>query len=160
MPYDEEDDTGPSERFKKTGLKKVSEQKSMFEGKAKKPSQEEFDQKVKQSQERQTGHKQKASELAIKFRKIIDDKTLPENKNVFVLDFERDLLREMIQLAMDINSDPNEIEGMGSLSCITMLFKTCFSQRDRLNKLEYNFSELSKNLNEIVKTLDNGKVSG
>jgi hypothetical protein len=52
----------------------------------------------------------------------------------------------MIKLAVEINTDPNEQEGMGSLMWIVLLLKTCVSQRDRINKLEYSVSQLEKKL--------------
>jgi hypothetical protein len=56
-----------------------------------------------------------------------------------------------MQLAMDINNDPNEEnEGMGGLTLITCLFKTCLAQRDRLNELEYSFHSLTKKLDANV----------
>lgn len=160
MPFDEEDDDGPSDHSKKIGLKKVSDQKSIFDDKLKKPSKEDFDQRVKKTQERKVGYQHKAADLAVKFRGMMEDKTLVQNRSVFIKDFEREILGEMIQLAMDINADPNEQEGMGSLSWITLLFKTCLSQRDRLNSLEYNLLELSKKITEPSQTIDNKKVSG
>jgi len=160
MPFDEEDqDTGPSEHSKKIGLKKVSDQKSIFDNAPKKPTKEEFELKVKERQDRQTGYKQKAADLAVKFRRMMEDKTLVQNRSVFAKEIERDVLSEMIQLAMDINADPSEQEGMGSLSWITLLFKTCLSQRDRLNNLEFISEDLGKKIKSISESLDSKKSS-
>ncbi len=149
MPFDEESDK-PSEQSQKIGLKKVSSQKSIFDAMPKKPTQEEFDEKVKHTMERATGYKRKASELALAFTKALKDKTLPQNKNAFQLEVEREMLTNMVQLAIDINNDPNEQEDMGSLSWITLLMKTCFAQRDRINLLEYSIAQLEKSVNELV----------
>lgn len=143
MPFDEEDEVQAS---KKIGLKKVSSQKSIFDNIPKKPTQEDFDKQVTVSQEKMMGHKQKAAELALQFKKLVEDKTLPQNKNVFAQEIEREILTKMVQLAIDINNDPNEQEGMGSLSWITLLLKTILSQRDRINKLEYTLSLLEKKM--------------
>ena len=50
----------------------------------------------------------------------------------------------MIKLAVDVNNDPNEQEGMGSLMWIVLLLKTLLMQRDRINQLEYVVSQLEK----------------
>ena len=63
----------------------------------------------------------------------------------------------MIHLAVDINNDPNEQEGMGSLTWITLLFSACLSQRDRLNKLEYLTEQLGKKIDSMQ--VDKPKVS-
>lgn len=143
MPFDEDDSEQP-EQPKKVGLKNVSSQKSIFESMPKKPTPEEFDQKVKRVQERASHYKAKAADLAMQFNRAMSDKTLPQNKNMFQQELEKDLLQQMVQLAIDINNDPNEKEGMGSLSWITLLLKTCFSQRDKINRLEYAVSQLEK----------------
>ena len=99
------------------------------------------------------------------------DKTLPQNRNILNAETERELMQNMIQLAIEINNDPaEENEGMGSLTWITLLLKTCLSQRDRLNEMEYAFSLLQKRLDssaladfvnkEISKALDKKKENG
>ena len=144
MPFDEEDDEQVI--APRVGLKKVSSQQSMFEGQPKKPTQDEFDKRVNQIQDRSSSYKARAAELASQFNSTMSDKTLKQNKNVFAREMERELLTKMIQLAIDVNNDPNEQEGMGSLSWITLLFKTCLSQRDRLNNLEYFVTQLEKKI--------------
>lgn len=152
----------------KVGLKK-SGQKSMFEGKPRPPTQQEFQQKVQEVEDRKTGYKQQAADLFMQFTKTIGDKTLPQNRNALARDAEKEMLQQMVQLAMDINNDPNEPEGMGSLTWITCLFKTTLAQRDRINELEYQIVSFSKKLNspefvefinkEITKALDKKKGS-
>lgn len=164
MPFDEEnDDEQLSPKAQRVGLKKVSSQKSIFEEMQKKPTQEEFDQKVKNVQERTSNYKIQAAALASQFNKAMADKTLSENKNIFQQEIEKELMKQMVQLAIEINNDIKELEGMGSLGWITLLMKTCFSQRDRLNKLEYTLLQLVNKTEaiskEISKPLDNKKDS-
>jgi hypothetical protein len=164
MPFDEED---PKEFVPKLGLKQVNGPKSMFDGKPRKPTQQQFQQQVQEVQEKQSGYKKRASELFIQFNRMMVDKTLPENRNIFNIESEKEVLQNMLQLAEEINNDPNEKEGMGSLTWITLLFKTCLSQRDRLNELEYSITVLQKKTDfsvladfvnkEIVKALDKKK---
>lgn len=151
MPFDEkEDQTTYSQNI---GLKKVSTQKSIFDGLPKKPTQEEFDKNINKIQERMFGYKAEAAELALQFSKAMNDKTLKQNKNIFSLEIEQEILSKMVQLAIKINNDPIEQEGMGSLSWITLLLKACFSQRDRINYLEYTLSQFEKKFELIVSEL-------
>lgn len=163
MPFDEDE---PKEFKPKIGLKKQGA-KSMFEGKPRPPTQQEFEQQVQQTQDRLSGYNKRAADLFLQFNKAMSDKTLPQNRNSLNNEIEKELLQNMVQLATEINNDPAEKEGMGSLTWIILLFKTCFSQRDRLNEMEYTLSSLQKKLDssmlsdyinkEIAKALDKKK---
>jgi hypothetical protein len=168
MPFDEEDDDVPSIQSQKLGLKNVSSQKSIFDSMPKKPTQEEFEQKVKTVQEKVSANKVKAADLAVNFGKILSDKTLPQNKNPFQKELEKEVVAQMVQWAVDVNNDPNEqYDGMGSMAWITLLLKVAISQRDKINQLEYLVSLLEKKSNstaltdlvskEIAKALDSRK---
>ena len=165
-------DEDPKEpRENRVKLKQVSSQKSMFEEAPKhKPTQQEFQQQVHAAQERSSSYKVRAAKLVQDFSKMMADKTLPENKSIFSKEGERELLGQMMQLAVEINNDPNEQEGMGSLSWVAVLFNTCLAQRDRLNFLEYRLEKTEKivsstNLTDFInkevnKALDKKKSSG
>lgn len=163
MPFDEEDDAPVV--APKVGLKNVSSQASIFDAIPKRPTQEEFTKKVNQVQERNSSHKTRAAELSAQFAQILNDKTLKQNKNVFAKEMERELLTKMAQLAIEVNNDQNEHEGMGSLSWIVLLLKTCLNQRDKMNQLEFIVSQLEKKLDagaiskEIQAVLDKKNVS-
>lgn len=170
MPLDDDYSDLPPETPKvKSGLKQVSTQKSIFEGAAKKPSQEDLDKRVRGMQEQDFSFKKRTAELAIQFRKLMDDKTLPQNKSIFAAEMEKEVLSSIIQLAAEINDHPDEGEGMGSLSWIAQLFKTCLGQRDRMNRMEYALFQLEKKIEaapsrefvskEIFKALDSKKIS-
>ena len=164
MPFEDKDFTP------KSGLKPMSGQKSMFDGKPKPPSQKQFEQSVEQVQQQLSGHKKKAAELFIAFNKAIMDKTLPQNRNILNMDAEREILQSMIRLSQEINDDPNEAEGEGTLMWIVCLLKTCLAQRDRINELEYGLELVQRSINdggiselikrEIKQTLDTAKTSG
>lgn len=157
----------PDKYEPKIGLKKQPGQKSMFDGRVRPPTQQEFQEKVQQIEDRKASYKQRAADLFMAFSKSMSDKTLPVNRSPLNRDAEREMLQDMVQLAIDINTDPNEQEGMGSLTWITCLFKTAMAQRDRINELEYTIAALNKKLNgpefvefinkEITKALDKKK---
>jgi hypothetical protein len=164
--FDEEE---PKEYKPRVGLKQQPGQKSMFEAKPRPPTQEEFRQQVESVEEVKSGYKKRAADLFVKFDRAMKDKTLAQNRNILNAETEKEMLQMMIQLAIDINNDPNEQEGMGSLTWITLLFKQCLAQRDRMNELEYVISLLQKKLDsgvlsdyinkEITKALDKKKDS-
>jgi hypothetical protein len=169
MPSDKDGNRplqSPDEYTPKGGVK--SQGQSMFDNK-RRPTAQEFQQKVQQSQEKMSGYKKRAAELFVQFQKTVGDKTLPQNRNIFNAEAEKEMLQNMLQLAGEINNDPNEQEGMGSLTWITLLLKTCLSQRDRMNELEYALSTLQKKYEstamsdyiskEIAKALDKKKGS-
>jgi len=158
MPFNEEEDL--TLKVPKIGLKNVSSQKSIFDAKPKKPSQEDFDHKVQKIQETNSGYKAKAAELALQFRKLLEDKTLLQNKNVFARELEKEILTNMAELAIEINNDPHEQEGMGSLGWVILLLKTVLSQRDRINNLEYTISLLDKKIEQFNKSVDTNQSSG
>lgn len=121
----------------------------MFDSMPKKPTPAEHQQKVEQIQERDSSFKVKASKLAGDFYKAMGDKTLPQNKNSFQKEIEIELLKDMVKLAQEVNAAESEREGEGSLAWITVLLRTCFGQRDRINDLEYKLFEMEKKLKAL-----------
>ena len=164
MPFDEENQD--QDLSIKKGLKQVSSQKSIFDGMPKKPSQEDLDNHVKNTQNRSRSYKQRAADYSAQFKKIMNDKTLSQNRSIFVTEMETELLGNMIKLAVDVNADVDEQEGMGSLMWIILLLKTCLLQRDKINNLEYAVFQLEKKIDpallkkEIIEALDKSKDSG
>jgi len=146
-PFGEDDDDDQLIVNKpKFGLKQLSSEPSMFANMPPKPNQDSFEQKVKGVAEKTSTHKIKAAELATEFKKMMLDKTLEQNKSIFAKEVEREVLSKMVQLAVEINNDPDEQEGMGSLIWITLLFSSCLAQRDKINKCEYLISQLEKKI--------------
>lgn len=135
QPFEEEDSP------QKSGLK-ISNNKSMFQTQ-KKPSKEESAQKANQLNEQANSYSKRASDLAGKFTKMLNDKTLTENKNLFIQDIEKEILSELLKLGVEINLDESQQEGMGSMGLISLLFKSVISQRDKINNLEYKLEKIS-----------------
>jgi hypothetical protein len=158
---------GPDEYTPRGAVK--SQGQSMFDNKRRPNTQQEFQRKVQQVQDTLSGYKKRAAELFIQFQRAMGDKTLPQNRNILHQESEKELLGNMINLAAEINSDPNERESEGSLTWIVLLLKTSFSQRDRINELEYSLAMLQKKFDsgaitdyinkEVSKALDKKKGS-
>ncbi len=146
---------------------KVSTQKSIFDKPVKKPTQKSLENKVKSLESREIDYKERTHMLALQFKKMIEDKTLPQNKGVFAVEGELEILSKIAQLASEINNDEDEEDGIGSLTWIVQLLKTCLSQRDRINKLEFALIQIEKNnvnlkdlvKQEVLQALDSSKNS-
>ena len=143
-PFEDDYDTANIESKPKVGLKNISSQKSMFDNVDKKVTQQDFDNKIKSIQESQSLYKRRSADLVLKFKKIMNDKTLKQNKNVFIVEMEKEVVLEMIKLAIEINNDVDEEDGMGSMSWITLLLQQAIAQKDRINELEYQLFQLKK----------------
>lgn len=158
---------GPDEYTPKGGVKQQPGQKSMFDGKPKRQTPQEFQQKVQQTQDKLVGYNRRAAELYAQFQRAMADKTLSQNRNVFAADTEREMLQNLLQLAAEINEDPNEQNSGGSLTLDILLLKTVMFQRDRINELEYGLVTMQKKFDsaaltdyinkEISKALDKKK---
>lgn len=151
MPFDDDYKKLPDQP-PPSGLKNVSSQKSMFDNRPRKQTQQEFDQRVKNVEEIKSGYKAQTADLGVAFNKLMADKTLPENKNILSQDMEREVLVRMVRLAEAINNDPaEEKDGNGSLSWVALLLKTCLNQRDKLNQQEYEFSKFKSQVSALIK---------
>jgi len=160
MPFDEEDQDQPQTH--KIGLKQVSSQPSIFDSIPKKPTQADLDQRVKAMQERDATYKAQVAEFTVQFSKMIKDKTLRQNKNIIQKDMEKELMDEMIKFAFQVNKDPVEQEGAGSVSLILLLLRAILFQRDRINELEYSQVQIQKVIDLLgkeIKGLDIKKSS-
>jgi hypothetical protein len=141
-------DTGDIVSKKKVELK-LSNKGSMLDALPKKPSKEDFEQKATEVNDTLNAYGVRASDLALRFKRTLDDKTLPQNKNPFQQAAESELLTNLVQLSVDMNTDEHEQEGMGSVGLSALLLKTVLIQRDRINDLEYKLSLLDKQVKEL-----------
>lgn len=132
---------------------KLTNEKSMFN-----VPENNFEEKVKEIEQNKQKYKQKISQAALNFKKIIEDKTLSENKSPISKEIDSQVLKELTDLASKINSDESEQEGMGSILLNTILLKFMLVYRDRFNSLEYKIQLLNNRIDEfptlIEKRLD------
>jgi hypothetical protein len=153
-----EDDEGDLSDVKRSAKKpKISDGKSLFDNQPKQPSTSDFLNRASEINGKMNDYKSRAAELAAQFKKMISDKTLPQNKTVISRDIEREVLVKMMQLASEINNDENEEEGMGSLGWIALLFNTSVSNRDRCNVMEYELLNIKNEINSIRQQLSDVK---
>ncbi len=119
-----------------------------------KASKESFTAQAEEAHEAKTARQQQAFNIGKQFIEVMRDKTLVINKGPLRLDLEREILTKVINLAKEINNDPNEeADGMGCISGMAIIFKSLLDSRDRLNDLEYKLA-----LSEKQNTSLNSKV--
>lgn len=151
MPFDEEEID--LEQPRKVGLKKVSSQKSIFD-KAIKKAPSNLDEVARSVERQKLTYKEIAAELSLQFKKAMADKTLAENKNIFQIEAEQEMLSKMVKLAVNVNTDENEEEGMGSLMWVILLLKTNLNLRNKVNSLEYELIQQKSAVTKLEKMSD------
>ncbi len=113
--------------------------------KEKEAEQRQFEQQADAFIENQEARKDTSLALAMQFMAAIKDKTLPQNRGIIGEGIEKEMRSKLINLAVEINNDPNEENDcMGSVALINLLMKGMFYQRDKLNELEYLLKESRK----------------
>jgi len=96
-------------------------------------------------------YKNRAWELAVRYKSFIEDSKLKENKSSIVLDIEKETIDSLISLASSMNKDENQPEGEGSNALCMLLLKCMLIQRDKINDLNYRISNLEKNKTDETK---------
>ena len=90
--------------------------------------------------------KQKALELSQSFLELLKNKTLLQNKGPLEQNLEKDIIKKLTEFAIEINNDPNELEGMGSVGINVILLKSLLNFRDALNAAEYKIYLLEQQI--------------
>lgn len=132
---------------------KLDSSKSMFkkmENENVKPSLNEA------AQQHSDGHIEsmnKAVQLTKKFVKVLEDKTLIQNKGPVELSFEKELINKLINFAIEMNSEHADKSGIGSIGLITLLFNCLLKLRNHVNESEYTIFELNKTIAELKKSV-------
>jgi hypothetical protein len=105
-------------------------------------AREQFEQHADQFMVNQDRRKDAGLQLAQMFMKALKDKTLSSNRGVIASDFETEMRKKWVNLAIEINNDPDEeYESMGSVALLNLLMKAILYQRDRINELEYRIAK-------------------
>lgn len=134
---------------------KLKNDRSTIPKSPKETPKEAFDAAVKSAVDKNDKVKYDAWELSSKFVKILQDTTLSENRGPVQKDYERDVINKLISIAIDLNTDETQKEGIGSVGLITLLFNCVLKQRDVVNQLRYDCSILSDRILRLEK--ENGK---
>lgn len=146
MPFDDDEDVNPAPKMK--GMK-ISNS-SRANNPPPKPSAEAFQKQASEANDRATDFAKRAQDLATRFIKMMEEKTLVQNKSVFAVDIEKETMTDLIKLGIEINNDEtipvDQPGGMGSIGLISMLFRSVIGLRDRVNNLEYSLNQANKKI--------------
>lgn len=144
MPFDDEIPTP----IKQKGMKISNSSRS--NNPPPKPSAETFQKQAGEANDRAIDFSKRAQELATRFVKMMEEKTLVQNKSVFAIDIEKETMTDLIKLGIEINNDEtlpvDQPGGMGSIGLISMLFRSLIGLRDRVNNLEYSLNLANKKI--------------
>jgi len=109
------------------------------------PKKTTFDDRAKEIFSTNEKFKSKIAELALKYKEVLEDKTLIKNKGYLSNNKEQEVINNLIQIASDINNDESQpINGFGSISLNTLLLKCMILMRNRMNELEFTVEQLKK----------------
>ena len=143
MPFSQDYEEKPA----KKGVK-ISNENSVLQKKA--DEKVAFEERADKFIEQKKARNSTAVELAKQFVDFVRDKTLSENKTIIAKGIEIDLCNKLVLMALEINEDDTEREGMGSVAIINLLLKTVFIQRDIINSIDYKVVKLEKQLSSLV----------
>lgn len=104
----------------------------------------QLDQVANAAVSRLNEYKARSLELGMKFKALMEDQVLSENKSPLVKDLEQEILIKLTALASDINSDDTQPEGAGGVALCQLLMKMLLWQRDKINQLSYRLSLVEK----------------
>ena len=137
---------------------KLDSNKSMFAKKAK-PAPT-FEDQAKGVHTIAEERKIKGFELSQKFLGVFQNKTLPANKGPIEKNLEKEVIKDLVQFAIELNNDHNEKEGIGSVGMITLIFNCLLKMRDGYNAIEYKLVEAESEIARLEKLLEqsDGKV--
>lgn len=103
-----------------------------------------LDDMAKEIKDKHDSYKQRTWDLTTKFKALVDDRFLPENKSPLTKDLEKEVMDGLILLSSEMNADDTQPEGLGSSAINFMLMKMILLQRDKINILEYKLEKLYK----------------
>jgi hypothetical protein len=136
MPFD---NRGP---IKKKGIKINNENSSVPSPKP--DASAVLDEQAKKAISKYEDYKQRTWELSTKFKGMVEDKTLSDNKSVLTRGIETEVLNKLVVLASEMNEDDTQPEGIGSTALSFLLMKMILLQRDTINALLYKVEKLEK----------------
>ena len=107
-------------------------------------NKEAFEAKAEKVMERMDEFKMRTLELATKYKALFDSKVLSPNKTQLIKDAEREIITNLVKLALEIEADEVQPIGQGSTSLLSLVMNILLLQRDRMNELEFRIDRLEK----------------
>ena len=146
---DDESDSLPEGN---TGLK-ISGNKSRYakDPDEKNPTTEDFENAVVGMKNTELDVKNRIADASTKYRSLIKDRTVSENKSPLKQSLEQEVVKELSDLGLHLNNDQSRPEGIGSIGLCNLLMQINFQQRDRMNNLAYEIVKLKRIIETLVR---------
>ena len=112
---------------------------------SKKQVTERFNQRVDAIEKDKKDAQSTLNTLSIELLSMMDDKTLPINKNSLIKDNETRTLKELITFTKRLDNDEMEELNAGVTALSTLLLTLLLRQRNRMNELEFEIETLKRN---------------
>jgi hypothetical protein len=125
---------------------KLNQSKSRFSKPNEDNLSKKLEDKVGEIQNRDQKLIKDALEFSTRYMSLIKNKTLKSNKGPIEQDLETEIVKGLIQIAMDLNNDDSKPEGIGSAGVLTLLLRSVLAQRDIINNLEYELVQLKRRI--------------
>jgi hypothetical protein len=129
-------------------LKLGNEKSKLKEIMAARPQTTSFPEFEKKADDAVKAHSQKNDTTVNKATELINslrDKTLVTEKGAHVLEYEKNLRKEFVNLVTELNNPPIDDletqEGLGASTATSLILKMLFEFRDRINELEFKLEQ-------------------
>lgn len=147
-PFEDIETTSKSKvELKKPGSKSIFDAQPV---KSVKAQQEEFRARASDVNDRFNSYNERAIDAVSSFMKLLEDQTLTNNKSVFASEVEQEIINKFQTLALDMDGDDLQPNGMGSVGVITFLLKVALIQRDKINQLDFNLNQINNKVKSIA----------
>jgi hypothetical protein len=140
-------------RRRSAGLKINNENSSVASPPAQ-SAQQVLEAKAEKAMEKIDEFKMRTLELATKYKTLFDSKVLAPNKTQLIKDAEREVITNLVKLALEMEADDLQPIGQGSTSLLSLTMNIMLLQRDRMNELEFRIDRAEKEL--AKKNANNG----
>ena len=107
-------------------------------------TQAAFEARAEKAMEKMDEFKIRTLELATKYKALFDSKVLAPNKTSIIKDAEREVITNLIKLALEMEADDLQPIGQGSTSLCSLVMNIMLLMRDRMNELEFRIERLEK----------------
>ena len=134
-------------------IKESLAKKSRFVNETPKQTSVDFDHKVAEFKQQDVEIKNKIADLSTKYRNIIKDQTLEENKGPAAKTFEKEVIKQLCDVGLRLNNDSSQPEGIGSIGLTSLLLNIILIQRDTINSLSFQVSKINAAIKDVLDAL-------
>ena len=142
------------------GLKLSSERSRFSKQDPKGPSEEEFKKEVREYKQRDMDVKLRIADLTNKYKGILMDRTVDDNKSPIQKDLEASVVSELVQVGLQLDNDQDQPEGVGSIGLCNLLLQVNLLQRNTINKISYDVAVLTQMVTDLTKLVDTVAENG